>query len=200
MPSKRHIVAGIDLAGVAHRPSGWCLLKERKAETSLLYGDDEILNKIRREKPDLVAIDAPLSLPPGRKSIDDKTGLHFRPCDEELRRRKIPFFPITLGPMRSLTKRGIALRRVLENEGFRVVEVYPGGAQDIWRIPRVKHNRTGLREGLRRLGISGLKKDISDHELDAVTGALVGFLFLAGKAEVYGDFRRGAIIMPAGEE
>lgn len=155
------------------------------------------MNKIKREKPDLVAIDAPLSLPPGRKSIDDKTGLHFRLCDEELRRRKIRFFPITLGPMRSLTERGIALRRVLENEGFRVVEVYPGGAQDIWDIPRVKHNRTGLREGLRRLGISGLKKDISDHELDAATGALVGFLFLTGKAEVYGDFRRGAIVMPA---
>lgn len=197
MPSKKHVVAGIDLAGVAHRPSGWCLLKEWKAETSLLYSDEEILNKIKREKPDLVAIDAPLSLPPGRKSIDDKTGLHFRLCDEELRRRKIRFFPITLGPMRSLTERGIALRRVLENEGFRVVEVYPGGAQDIWDIPRVKHNRTGLREGLRRLGISGLKKDISDHELDAATGALVGFLFLTGKAEVYGDFRRGAIVMPA---
>lgn len=197
MPSKKHVVAGIDLAGVAHRPSGWCLLKEWKAETSLLYSDEEILNKIKREKPDLVAIDAPLSLPPGRKSIDDKTGLHFRLCDEELRRRKIRFFPITLGPMRSLTERGIALRRVLENEGFRVVEVYPGGAQDIWGIPRVKHNRTGLRDGLRRLGISGLKKDISDHELDAATGALVGFLFLTGKAEVYGDFRRGAIVMPA---
>ena len=153
--------------------------------------------KILKEKPDLVAIDAPLTLPPGRSSIEERTGSHFRPCDEELKRRKIPFFPITLGPMRALTKRGIRLRSILEEDGFRVVEVYPGGAQDIWKIPRVKHSLSGLREGLKNLGISGLKIESSAHELDAATGALVGLLFLQGRAEVYGDFTQGAILMPS---
>jgi hypothetical protein len=32
--------------------------------------------------------------------------------------------------------------------------------------------------------------------LDAATGALVGWLYLAGQAEVLGDFSLGAIIMP----
>ncbi len=190
------IVAGIDLAGVPHRPSGWCLLKGLKAKTALLYSDEEILSQVKKEKPALVAIDAPLTLPPGRKSIHERTGSHFRPCDQELSRRKIRFFPVTLGPMRGLTERGIKLRRVLEREGFQVVEVYPGGAQDIWKIPRVKHNLAGLRRGLRRLGISGLRKDCTGHELDAATGALVGLLHLQGKAEVYGDFTHGGIIMP----
>jgi len=33
-------------------------------------------------------------------------------------------------------------------------------------------------------------------ELDAVTAALVGQLFLRGKAEILGDFKRGAIVIP----
>jgi len=193
---KNFLVAGIDLAGVAHRPSGWCLLKGLKAETALLYSDEEILACVRKEKPGLVAVDAPLTLPPGRESISQKSRFHLRPCDEELKRRKIPFFPITLGPMRSLTERGIKLRRILEEEAFRVIEIYPGGAQDIWKIPRVKHNLSGLRGGLRRLGISGLRSDATGHELDAATAALVGLLLLQGKAEVYGNFAQGAIIMP----
>ncbi len=193
---KFYTVAGIDLAGVPHRPTGWCTLKGLRAWTGLLYSDEEILSQVREDKPDLVAIDAPLTLPPGRKSMEERTGSHFRPCDEELRRRKIPFFPITLGPMRGLTERGIKLRKILEKEGFRVVEIYPGGAQDVWRIPRARKDLSGLRRGLGRLGIKGLKTENADHELDAVTGALVGLLFLKGEAEVYGDFQSGAIIMP----
>ncbi len=193
---KVYTVAGIDLAGVPHRPTGWCILKGSKAKTGLLYSDEEILSRIREDNPDLVAIDAPLTLPPGRKSMEERTGFHFRSCDEELRRRKIPFFPITLGPMRGLTERGIRLRKVLEKEGFRVVEIYPGGAQDVWRIPRARNDLPGLRKGLEHLGMRGLKTGSTDHELDAVTGALVGLLFLRGKAEVYGDFKSGAIIMP----
>lgn len=189
-------VLGIDLAGVPHRPTGMCLLKGLRAETFLLYSDKEILKCVEKEKPDIVAVDAPLSLPPGRKSIKKRNGSHFRPCDLELRRRKIPFFPITLGPMRMLTERGIKLRKRLERIGFRVVEVYPGGAQDIWGIPRAKHGLSTLRQGLKRLGIRGLKRELTSHELDAATGALVGLFFLQGKAEAYGDFDTGAIIMP----
>jgi hypothetical protein len=144
----------------------------------------------------LIAVDAPLNLPPGRKSMSDRNGSHYRPCDLELRRRKIPFFPITLGPMRKLTERGIRLKRRLEAEGFRVVEIYPGGAQDVWKIPRAKRNKEGLRRGLARLGVKGLTRSSSDHELDAASGALVGMLYLRGKAEVLGEFPSGAILMP----
>ncbi len=196
MRRKIYKVAGVDLAGVPHRPSGWCLLEGMKAETALLYSDEEILDRVKEVRPDLVTIDAPLTLPPGRKTIQERNNSHFRPCDLELRRRKIPFFPITLGPMRGLTERGIELREKLEKEGFRVAEIYPGGAQDIWRIPRASRSLSGLRNGLRKLGMLGLKKQCSDHELDAASGALVGCLFLQGKAEVYGDFDSGAIIMP----
>jgi uncharacterized protein len=191
------VVAGLDLAGVQHRPTGVCILSDSKALTALIYDDREILAFIKERKPDLVAIDAPLCLPPGRKTMADRNGAHLRPCDEELRRRKIPFFPITLGPMRGLTERGIKLKRRLEALRFRVIEIYPGGAQDIWGIPRAKASLLGLRKGLQHLGIKGLKRDTSDHELDAASGALTGLLFLEGKAEVFGNFETGAIVMPA---
>jgi predicted nuclease with RNAse H fold len=196
---KRLVVLGLDLAGVSHRPTGICLLDEGRGRTLLLYEDKEILDFARKSKPELIAIDAPLNLPPGRKSMADRNSSHYRPCDVELRRRKIPFFPITLGPMRKLTERGIRLKRRLEALGFRVVEIYPGGAQDVWRIPRAKRNKEGLRRGLARLGIRGLAPSASDHELDAAAGALVGWLYLKGQAEVLGDFSSGAILMPAAE-
>jgi predicted nuclease with RNAse H fold len=190
------VVVGVDLAGVPGRPSGICLLKSSEITTTLLYDEEEIFGFIQRSRPSLVAVDAPLNLPPGRRSMAEQNSVHFRPCDEELRRRKIPFFPITLGPMRTLTERGMKLKRRLERQGFRVVEIYPGGAQDVWGIPRARKNLAGLREGLVRLGLKGLRKEATDHELDAATGGLVGLLFLQGKAEVLGDFRAGAIIMP----
>jgi predicted nuclease with RNAse H fold len=189
-------VLGVDLAGVPHRPSGMCVLRGLRVKTFLAYSDADIFECAVKERPNLITIDAPLNLPPGRKSIEDRNGEHYRVCDLELRKRKIPFFPITLGPMRILTVRGIELHREFEKRGFRAVEMYPGGAQDIWGIPRARRDLKGLRKGLQRHGIIGLKKDISDHELDAATGALVGLLFLQDKAEVYGNFTDGAILMP----
>ncbi len=186
----------VDLAGVPHRPTGMCVLKGMKAKTFLSFSDEEILSCAEKEKPDIVAVDAPLTLPPGRKSIEERNGSHYRPCDLELRRRKIPFFPITLGPMRMLTIRGIALKNELEKRGFSCIEIYPGGAQDVWGIPRAKQDPASLRKGLQRLGIKGLKRDVSNHELDAATGALVGRLYLQDNAEVFGRFGYGAIVMP----
>ena len=99
--------------------------------------------------------------------------------------------------MRKLTTRGIKLRRILENRVFRVIEVYPGGAQDILGIPRKQQGLKNLREGLEMMGIKGLNNRMSDHELDAVTCAFVGKLFLEGKSVTYGTSEQG-IVMPQG--
>jgi predicted nuclease with RNAse H fold len=193
------LVVGLDLAGVESRPSGLCVLRDMKAETSLVYSDDEVLKRIEVSEPEIVAIDAPLSLPAGRESIEQKTNVHLRECDKELLRRGIKFFPVTLGPMRKLTSRGISLRRTLENKRFRVIEVYPGGAQDILGIPRKQRGLDRLRAGLKKAGVRGLNSRMSDHELDAVTCALVGKLYLEGKSVTYGTSDQ-AIVMPKGEK
>ena len=187
-------VIGLDLAGVENRPSGFCVLEKMKTETCLLHTDKEILQRIKEINPKVIAIDAPLSLPKGRKSIEERTHVHLRKCDRELLKRRIKFFPITLGPMRSLTKRGIRLKKILE-KNFRVIEVYPGGAQDVLQIPRKQKGLDNLRKGLEKLGIKGLNKNMTDHELDAITCAIVGKLFLEKKSETLGDPNNG-IVMP----
>jgi len=200
---KRHNrkVMGIDLAGSPKRNTGICTLKKNHITScAIVHTDQEILNYVQKENPALIAADAPLNLPPGRKSIEDKTGEHFRPCDRELLRRGIRFFPITLGPMRLLTKRGIHLKRALIRRGYSVIEVYPGAAQDIWHTGRKQDGLSKLRKGLEKLGVRGLNKNMGGDELDAVTAALVGQLFLRGKAEVLGNFRRGAIVIPYAKE
>jgi len=122
---------------------------------TIIHTDEEIFDYVEKEKPALIAIDAPLNLPPGRKSMEDKNEEHFRPCDRELLSAGIRFFPITLGPMRLLTKRGIHLKRVLTRRGYAVIEVYPGAAQDIWHTGRKQDGLFRLRHGLEKLGVKG---------------------------------------------
>ena len=192
-------VVGLDLAGVETKPTGFCVLNGMKAETCLVYTDNEILTRTQATSPQVVAIDAPLSPPPGRQSIEQKTAVHLRECDKELLRRRIKFFPITLGPMRKLTTRGMNLKRILELRDFNVIEVYPGGAQDVLAISRKQQGLDKLRTGLENLGLEGLNSRMSDHELDAVTCAFVGKLFLEGKSVTYGSPEQG-IVMPFGEK
>ncbi len=190
-------VVGVDLAGSPGRNTGICFLRGMTVVSyATVHSDEEILACIETARPTLVAIDAPLSLPPGRRSLEERTGEHFRPCDRELLKRGIRFFPITLGPMRSLTIRGIRLKELLVRRGHEVIEIYPGAAQDIWKITRKQGGLAKLRLGLEKLGLKRLAKDMNGDELDAVTGALVGRLYLKGQAEVLGNFSEGAIVIP----
>jgi predicted nuclease with RNAse H fold len=188
-------IVGLDLAGVETRPTGFCLLTGMKAETSLVYLDKEIIDKTIRCNPKVVAIDAPLCLPPGRKNIEERTNIHLRESDRELLKMGIKLFPITLGPMRKLTERGIRLKDKFESEKLIVIEAYPGGAQDVLGIPRKQKGLEKLRKGLEKLGIQGLNSEMSDHELDAVTCAFVGNFFFEGKSITYGAPNQG-IVMP----
>ena len=188
-------VVGLDLAGVETRPTGYCTFKNLKALAVTVYTNKEIIERIEEVCPQIIAIDAPLSLPPGRKTLEERNGNHLRECDRELLRRHIRFFPITLGPMRKLTTRGIHLKKMLEEENFKVIEVYPGGAQDILNIPRKQKGLEKLKKGLKSLGIKNLDAELNDHELDAVTCAYVGKLFLEGESVTYGNLVDG-IVMP----
>lgn len=188
------VVVGVDLAGSPRRPTGVCVLQGMKAKTCIAFTDEEILESIHQARPDLVPIDAPLSLPIGRKTIHERSGEHFRECDRELQRRKIRFFPITLGPMRMLTERGMALGKKIAMMGYRAIECYPGAAQDVWGIPRQHHDLNGLLRGLKKLGLKGLTTKMTSDELDAVTAALVGRMFLMGSGEMLGG--ENGILIP----
>ncbi|MEM7821358.1 MAG: DUF429 domain-containing protein [Candidatus Aenigmatarchaeota archaeon] len=189
-------VIGIDLAGSKKRPTGFCVLEKNKVKTSLLFSDKEIIEETLKSKPKVVAIDAPLALPIGRKSLEERSNIHLRECDRELLKIGIKFFPITLGPMRALTKRGIKLRKIFENKGLKVIEVYPGAAQDILKIPRKQKGIEKLRDGLINFGIKGIKEKITGDELDAITSALVGKFYLEGNCIAIGDPKEILMILP----
>jgi uncharacterized protein len=189
------VVVGLDLAGVPTRPTGFCMLNGMHAETADLFSDEEIIQKTLESNPEIIGIDAPLSLPLGRVSLEDRNGPHLRPCDRELIKTGVKLFPMTLGPMRKLTKRGIMLRELFEAKGFKVLEVYPGGAQDVFGIPRKQKGLDKLLAGLQNLGISGLNSQMSDHELDAATAAYVCKLYFENKCVIYGSGKE-TIVMP----
>lgn len=188
---------GIDLAGVESRPTGMCVMDgDLRVSTCLLYTDDDIVWQTIEAKPELVAIDAPLALPRGRESLAKRNNIHLRECDRELLRMGIKFFPLTLGPMRQLTERGIRLRAELEKKGLTVVETYPGAAQDILHIPRKGKGLDKMTEGLSLAGIKGLDCSMSSDELDAVTCALVGIMYLRGEHRVIGNPDEMLMILP----
>jgi predicted nuclease with RNAse H fold len=193
-------VVGLDLAGSPRRTTGFCFLgRGPEARIVELHTDDEILDATRAVRPEVVSIDAPLSLPRGRRTIDDRSGPHLRSADRELQRLGIRFFPITLGPMRMLTRRGLRLKDQLESEGFHAVESYPGAAQDLLGIPRKQVGTAALRRGLLRTGLRGdlMRTDLSHDELDGVTCALVGRSYLTGDFFAIGDPSEGLMILPS---
>ncbi|MDH5740520.1 MAG: DUF429 domain-containing protein [Nitrospira sp.] len=189
------VVVGIDLAGSPRRATGLCVLHDLTAETHVVFSNDDILDFVREARPTLIPIDAPLSLPKGRQTVHDRSGEHLRECDRELLRRSIRFFPVTFGPMRMLTERGFALKKHLASIGYHAVECYLGAAQDLWGIPRQHQDRLGLFNGLKKLGLRGLKETATSDELDAATAALVGRWFLTGQGTMLGG--ETGILIPA---
>lgn len=197
MQSSGLISVGIDLAGVSHRSTGIATMQTdmRRAEHTIKHTDEEILDYVCTRRPAIIVIDAPLSMPKGRTSLETISNVHFRECDRELARRHVKFFPITLGPMRKLTARGIKIAGLLREAEFSVFEGYPGGAQDILEIPRKGESVAALAQGLRSLGLEFDDK-ASHDELDAITCAYVGLLHLKGKSELIGAENEGQIVLP----
>ncbi len=166
------LFAGVDLSASLRKPTYISLLDENlTARIFSAPGDSEIIETLQEAKPCIVGIDAPLSLP--RKG-------RIRGCERVLASLGVRFFPPTIPSMTSLTQRGIKLRSALEALGFIVVEVYPGGSQDLLCLPR-KKSLSSLREGLEALGIRLPSGKLNGDALDAVTAAYTVFLYSKGE-------------------
>ncbi len=172
-------VVGIDLTGSEKKASGVAALwGDGLAQTERLKTDEDILAMVDSTGPGIVSIDSPLSLP------EDPTKI-YRDCELTLKRRGIGVYWCLLPSMKALTMRGIALAAKLRAEGFNVIESYPGAAQDILGIPRKSKGTEVLADALREYGIRG-NLAVSHDELDAITAAMVGILYLQGDYEALG--------------
>jgi len=177
---------GIDLSGAEKNPSGWAFLEGLEARTALLSSDEEIIEATAREGPSLVAIDAPLSLP--------EVG-YAREVDKAMHRLGLHVLPPLFPAMRALTLRGINLSRALRARGLSVIEVHPASTRKVLGLP-VK-GRASIQTALLELGLRGEleERELSIHELDAITAALTASLHLLGLSEAV-RARDGEIIIP----
>lgn len=202
-PAETATIVGIDLTGSEARPSGWCVLRGQLAETAMVATDEEMVERVVAAKPALVSIDSPLSIPFGRTRVtdDDPGRVEFgimRRCERELKRRGINVYPCLLPSMQRLTERGIRLATRFRRMGIPVIESYPGAAQDIMGIPRKGAGVEFLRQGLIDFGVDGAfaREMVCHDELDAITSALVGSFFLAGRFEALSGPAEDPLIIP----
>lgn len=196
-------VVGLDLTGSAQRPSGYCLMRGREAETTTLGDDNAILRAVLSAEPDIVSIDSPLCLPVGRSRVTDDDPTRYeagimRVSERILKRRGINVYPCLLPSMQRLTERGIKLSREIRQHGIPVIECYPGAAQDIMGIPRKGAGEEWLKLGLSEFGVLGrfASEKLTHDELDAITCSLVGFFHLAGRTEALGGEGEEPMLVP----
>lgn len=192
---------GLDLAGSPNRPTGACEIDDKlSVRCCVLHSDEEILQFVLSGGAQHVGVDAPLALPKGRHCLGEhcRGREHFRACDRVLMRMGIKFFPITIGPMRTLTARGIRLMKRLERLRLQVFETYPGAAQDLLGIPRKQRGWQALQQALVRIGCKGdvTARDLTGDELDAINCALVAREYAHGSYLAIGDPSEILMILP----
>jgi len=184
---KGKVIIGIDLAGKETNPTGLAVLKGKKVETCLVYTNSEILDILTRAKPTIVAIDAPLTLP--------KRGI-FRKADKDLIKRGYSVFPPGLQAMKTLTFRASNLNKLIIGKGLKTIEVHPTSTRKALNMP-TKDWET-IQKILKNLGLEGIPEDqkLTPHEIDAITAALTGHLYMLNLTEAVGDNEEGLIIIP----
>jgi predicted nuclease with RNAse H fold len=165
-------------------------------------------------RPLVVAVDAPLFLPRGWGCLDwpCTCGRCLAPPTAR-REAELALASLGLGLfwttkrsiLRPLVEWAVALRRALEERGWRVIEVYPHAARVrlLGRPPARKGSRAGrawAQAGLGRLvgGLPPPGESLLGHDaLDAILAAYTGLLWQRGEAEALGDPQEGLIVVPA---
>ncbi|MEE8337716.1 MAG: DUF429 domain-containing protein [Dehalococcoidia bacterium] len=201
------VALGIDLRSGPRYPTGIAVLGRdlRLQLLKIVRTNEEIEQVVEAFQPAIIAIDAALGLPEGRCCADQSCpcAVHgiMREADRVCAAEGYRPFPSLLPSMVRLTLRGIVLSQRLLAAGRRVVEVYPGMAQDVMGIPRKGESVDALRLGLYRAGVRGIprKRRVTHDELDAVTCALVALMHLDGETEVMGPGVPLPLVLPRRE-
>ena len=192
-------IVGIDLTGSEKRATGWALMAGADTVTKSLSTDDQLFAETVAAAPDLVSIDSPLSLPEGWTDPNTSCGNPiYRKCELALKRMGISVFWCLLPTMKGLTTRGMRLTQRFRTAGLKVIESYPGAAQDLLGIPRKGSSLEELKWGLSRAGHEGefLHGKVTHDEVDAITSALVGLFYLADDYIALGNAAEDYLIVP----
>ncbi|MEM2104417.1 MAG: DUF429 domain-containing protein [Candidatus Bathyarchaeia archaeon] len=184
---KNEVIIGLDLAGKEKNATGFAIWRKAYVEAFQIYSNKEIVDTITWAQPIIVAIDAPLKLP--------KVGL-LRKADKELLRRGYRIFPPSLTAMRTLTLRGMKLNKLIARKGFKTIEVHPTSTRKALKMP-TKNWKT-IQEIFKNMGVKGTieERELTPHELDAITAALTAYLYIQHLTEAIGNTEEGVVIIP----
>ena len=207
---------GIDLTSTEAKPSA-CVGLDGKLQLvylGFLTENSDITALLNFYSPQVIAIDAPLSLPLGLCCLEEsclcepKSPGKNRQCDRELRRQGIPCYPTTKKTfIKSLIYRGIELKTSIGREvkqAGQVIEVYPFASKVrlLGRtIPR-KTTKQGISFLWDKLGgiLPALKPHYGmfDHDLyDAAITAFTALLHHQNRVDALGNSEEGLIFIPS---
>ncbi|ODS37506.1 MAG: hypothetical protein A7315_04000 [Candidatus Altiarchaeales archaeon WOR_SM1_79] len=178
-------VVGIDLAGNPKNDTGFCSMEvkddKKHVSTQILHSDSEIIDKLKEIKPELIAIDAPLTY----KGVNRK-------CDNDL--QKYGALPVTLRGMEVLAKRGTKLADELKRMNFKFIEVFSTATAKILGFHDKKE--TVMQKNLIKSGIEGDvgRRFLTKDELDAIFAAMTAYLYVSNSTETIGDDNESIII------
>lgn len=180
-------IIGIDLAGNPKNNTGFCFLEvnddeEKAVTTEISHSNTEIIEKVEKIKPEIVAVDAPLTF----------SGTN-RKCDDLL--KNYGTLPVTLRGMEILAVRGTELAKELKKRDFSIIEIFATASAKILGL-YAKSERE-MQKNLLNSRIKGdvEKRFLSKDELDAIFAAITGYLHIKGSTEIVGD-DAGKIVIP----
>jgi len=206
---------GIDLTSTEAKPSACVGLD---GELQLVYfgfptENRDIVAILNFYSPQVIAIDAPLSLPLGLCCLEQgcpckpKFPRKNRQCDQELRQQGIPCYPTSKKSfIKDLIYRGIELKASIGREvkqAGQVIEVYPFASKVCLfgkTMPQktTKQGISFLRDKLGEI-LPGLKfyLNMFDHDLcDAAVAAYTALLHHQNRVKALGNSKEGLLFIP----
>jgi len=208
-------VIGLDLTASPEKATAYAVLTKEMdiVAQGLVTDDEEIIVSAEEQRPVLVAIDAPLSLPLGLCCLEESctcrpvSSRKGRQCERELSALGIGcYYTTKRSIIKGMVYRAIGLKEKLEVRDFAVIEVYPYASKVclFGRLPRktTVAGRQALQERLRRLipAIPSPQESLLPHDaLDALLAAYTGVLYIKGQTEALGDPSEGLLHIPTAD-
>jgi len=205
-------VIGLDLTSSPEKGTAFAILTNEMdiIAEGIVSDDKELIALAEEQRPALVAIDAPLSLPLGLCCLEESCPCRpvsprkGRQCERELSALGIGcYYTTKRSIIKEMVYRAIALKEKLEERGFTVIEVYPHASKVrlFGKLPpkTAVAGRKTLQERLRCLipAIPSPQESLLSHDaLDALLAAYTGVLYIKGCTEGLGDPAEGLLHIP----
>lgn len=173
----RMTVLGLDLSSRECKKSGYALLSTsfKIIDLGVFHFNSEILQYVATHKPNLVSIDAPLSL--------SKCG--FRNCERMMLRRGFRLYPTNIEWMKKLTERGILIADKIRMLSVKVIETHPTSSLRAAGFKGNYKSNSEVADFLSSKWGINVPSRISRHIIDAIISAIAGIYYLNNRAIIF---------------